>query len=1710
MAKKVVDDIRQQLTNYTSQQRNSGQSTTSNTQSRNNDFGNQAPIGTPNLNPNPNEARTVDDGSGRVNFRDLSGNTPTGGVGEFGGGQNRTVDEGGRGNTLVDDVSRRRPVDVGQDRNDGGSGSGNDGTGRDGGNRTPPQRHNLVIRIVGDSGSATMIVNKVQQFVLKSGDNQFQLTYGDDVSIATSNSKKFKVGKITKITSDGRVEEKTSNTKPKKTNGKEVSEEVETAAPKQKKPVVNTEVADVNETSQFSSTFKVTSDLGIIVEVETIQEKEIKKPKVVFAQPDADRRYDIESDVEYPILLKRISGDVDILSAVMGNQRFNFDTSKIPQSEVNNSDFVMLVIPPTFFKSVKELGFQRLEIIPSTKDKVEGEPIETRIKLFTEKTADKDDKDYIPKLLPDITKISYPAKIEPADYVGLDVDFEIKWKSENTEYVRVYVGPEKYKQEQANGSVTFNFKELILSQNVEYSEDENEISIVLRLVPFNEKEGLKGQEEFAKISLLKSKYTIPRTDAIQRLADAFASQLDVNVFRDTTSKHLTHLLHINPTLLIANWTGSGDSLIVKLYEPLPTSIQLNSQAFITKLQSTPIIETVTISGFEEQYCQPLKGPNFTLEPDNGIGYRYFDELVASGSLTSTDLVNRYMGEVGIDTTNLNIQYVSGSEYLFENFVNFGSAKERTTNFLYKVELLESYINKFNSLITTTTITGSITTEDGFQLITELGDLLNWQEIQSYVNPSEFNESGRIVSQINEIIRGFDGWENFLYKSTNDLSYPKTTAYYPHSDLPIYSLKLSTSSEVQSWYESIIVLAENYDRFNPNYLNNNLPEFLTTDPENNDFILFMDMIGQHFDIIWAYINGINRAKSKAESAELGIPNELVWYFLKSFGWEGKRAFDSQFLWEYAFGENKDGTQKYGMSLEEANNQIWRRIINNLPYLLKHKGTSRAMKAIMACYGVPQSLLTIMEFGGPQDPTKGGVTQFTFDDRTAAIHLQPSSSIIVPFDDNSIGYYPQALEFRFKPDVVKTTRIISASQFSIDIVQTTGSFARLDLVFGQGSASPYIEDITTTGFFYYYTSSVSESFGVFPSGSGLYSGSIGPYISPEVSGVYVLGPTEYTASLDFPLSTENYSTILVNKHQYAGFDGMYEVLLRTTDGQRITTAVSMSFRTDSRFWDSGSQIIIGNDFSGELDEVRLWTEPLSRSKFDNHALFPDAINGNQYNSSTEHLLFRLDFEYPKDVTKTENSGSKNVAINSTYGHSYASASNFYSASTYPYQYVPYDRIVTANVPSLGMNYANKIRFEEQFNINGGSVENGVNLSHKVRATQKSFDKAPIDSSRLGLFFSPIKELNMDILKAFGDFNIDNYIGDPSDDYRDSYKELEGLRTYYFERLDRNINEYIRLVKYIDKSLFDVLADLAPARAKISKGLLIEPHYLERSKTRWDRPVAQKNNYDTSIDTNEDVNVESSYHTYTGILDGETDLTLTSEISNNQGIVEVANQTELVGEPLFYSSLIDYSVDDLLEGSVPSYETTVYVPTGSSLVGEADSFKSEVIGLDPNSLSNRGFGIYAENGTGIYKYYDIFGNLTGSRQNIFLVKEQYQKKIKTQTAGWPTIGALPGESVVFEDVVNTFERFKVSLLPFSGSVTVGNDIVEVKPLNGYFPTHYKFVNNLSEGMKLSFFKGSKQTASTTPDGLPPVESFTTNPNILRVAKTGRGSGEPILEVD
>ena len=1304
-----------------------------------------------------------------------------------------------------------------------------------------------------------------------------------------------------------------------------------------------------------------------------------------------------------------------------------------------------IVIPDRVFT---QIGTFKLFLFPYN-DTTDGSLIEITINCIDDVN--------IP--VPDIYNIEYPSVLRGADFVGYDVDFDIKWESSNTDYVRLYIGrdTDTFAKISPSGLQKLNVKDIVES-HPDLAIDENSIEIPLTLVPVNESTNqvIEGRFETFVVQFEKGRFDIPRSTAINRISEGFINQFDDSVFSDS-SKYLTHLLHFYQSVdnkVVTTWTGSEGTLILKLYEPLPTSVQPNQLVWVSKLQSSPIIETVTIVGDTGEYCPPLKGPNFTVEPDNGIGYQIYDDVVASGSQTSTDLLNTYLGSDNIDTKILNIQYTSGSEYVFSNFVNFGSAYERVENFVYKVELIESYQTKYDELTNGSAWTGSISVR---------------------------KNADDVYSKLNEIKRGFDGFEYFLYNNTSSLAYPKV------GNQPV---SVSTS-EAESWYLSLKSLASDYDKYNQNYLVNNLPEFIKEDSSNSEFILFLDMVGQHYDTIWSYIKGVGKLKVLEEKQVKGMANNMVYHMLKSFGWDAKKSFESQYLWEYVLGKHKDGTEKYSKPLKDANDEIWRRILNNLPYLLKHKGTKRSVQAIMACYGVPQSLLTIMEFGGPQDPTtQNSSIKYTFDDQSAAIRLRNGSSIEVPWHEatyyNGETHYPNAVEMRFKPDKIETTTtLLSIGDFELKFVPTSAS---------KGILSFGLNDLVTQGAYMdepFLSASVSTTYFDYT-------------VAPLDSGDYSLPPEGSVSGSEFIFYPQYWTNLLINREDASGGGALYTVHLQTAKDDRLIYDITSSIISTFASWDTGS-LQIGGNFSGSVDEFRLWRVPLEKSKFENHTLFPDAINGNSYTASTADLMFRLDFEYPKD--RTIDDAIKNVAISTLYGESYATASGFYAASDYPYQYTAYERVVTANIPSTGYSLGNKVRFEEQ--------ELVTDLSYRQRATKKAFDQAPIDSNRLGIFFSPIKELNMDIIKSFGDFNIDNYIGNPADEYKEEYTELKTLRNYYFERFDRNLNEYIRLVKYIDKSLFDAIEDLTPARSKVSKGLLIEPHYLERSKTRWSKPVSETGHYETSVDANDDINVDATNIWQDANLDASTNFVITHEYTPIQANIVNEDYSNLVVTYENIDATITTQDSFTAVGETPFYDMVIETPTGETIVGEVDTLAYTQIGMNPNSISNLGLGLYSHpssSATTIYSAYDAFGNYTSSRKDVYLVKKNKTTRVWTQTEGWPAT-TDPTQQVKYEYVSTTTSFYEIALLPFGGltsSLYLQDDVISVSPLIGYLPTHYKFVNNLTEGLIQSYYKGSKQTQSTTPDGLPAVETFTTNPNILRVASTGRGSGEPILEVE
>jgi hypothetical protein len=105
-----------------------------------------------------------------------------------------------------------------------------------------------------------------------------------------------------------------------------------------------------------------------------------------------------------------------------------------------------------------------------------------------------------------------------------------------------------------------------------------------------------------------------------------------------------------------------------------------------------------------------------------------------------------------------------------------------------------------------------------------------------------------------------------------------------------------------------------------------------------------------------------------------------------------------------------------------------------------------------------------------------------------------------------------------------------------------------------------------------------------------------------------------------------------------------------------------------------------------------------------------------------------------------------------------------------------------------------------------------------------------------------VNEDIIYSIADFNFDDYVGDPRDQFKFVYKDLRHLRREYFKRYwgTNNFWDYLRILKFYDSSIFDALESLLPAKANSTLGVLIEPNILERSKQVIGQGIEFTNRY------------------------------------------------------------------------------------------------------------------------------------------------------------------------------------------------------------------------------------------------------------------------------
>jgi hypothetical protein len=914
--------------------------------------------------------------------------------------------------------------------------------------------------------------------------------------------------------------------------------------------------------------------------------------------------------------------------------------------------------------------------------------------------------------------------------------------------------------------------------------------------------------------------SLTNTDIVEQANSLIQQREDSPYFLDFYLNFGDNQLAIANNIQLDDQDPNNPTILIKLYEALPNEFDLNSTLWIVTLleesiayqvtfEDTPIIISDTI---------PVKGPNFNLEIKDQINNSTvsldYSQLTTTLLTSSFNQLSSLLEEKEID---INIDYTD-----FSNFTHFSSVKSRLENFYYKVELIEQYSSSIATLNNTTNN-----------------------------NPSSNIEI--YEAKINDIITNFDGYDYYLYYASGSWAWPKTTS------LPPYSLATSTSPEVLTWFGSdneysqyyggIILSASIFDNNNQNNLYYAIPEYLREDPANDQYQLFIEMVGQFYDNIWIYYKDVTEKYNADNRLENGISKDIVADAIRDFGIKlYQNNFSNEDLYTAFLGLTPDGalfpfpnitgslptpsgfeyvdtlisaSNDY-MPLDDVNKSLYKRIYHNLPYLLKAKGTLPALRTLITSYGISDTILRINEYGG-KDKVNSNDWDFWQNTFNYAFYTTGSNYVKTTFnpvnsDWNTNDSSPDSISFRFKTNGLPKTNI----PYSQSLWNVEGNRLHLTLK---------------------YTGSGYQS--------GSYQGStIDPYYQYahlEFYPSYTTNPT-ISCSIYLPFFDGEWWSVMVNREgnnfNLLTGNNVYKEGNNGTSIGFFTTSSAVANDIDwkingSSYFGNGNVTInnkLYNSFSGSLQEIRYFKSPLKENVFKDYIMNPYSIEGNQLTSSPDELIFRASLG--GELYTGSNSIHPKVSGDWITTSSFALDSSLsfgvdptFNPNT---EYFFYDQ------PAVGIKnpVSDKIRLENSVIPYGNTLSPFRSLAQEISISQSYTS----NTNLLEVAFSPQDEINDDISSQLGYFNIGEYIGDPRlrSSSAESYPALDKLRNDYFEKYTSNYDfvDYIRLIKFFDNSLFKMIRDFVPARTSLASGIVIKQHFLERNKY----PQPQVDNYST----------------------------------------------------------------------------------------------------------------------------------------------------------------------------------------------------------------------------------------------------------------------------
>jgi hypothetical protein len=692
-------------------------------------------------------------------------------------------------------------------------------------------------------------------------------------------------------------------------------------------------------------------------------------------------------------------------------------------------------------------------------------------------------------------------------------------------------------------------------------------------------------------------------------------------------------------------SGSQYSVLIKLYDALPDQYQVKDEIYVvTKVAETQVFNvSFEDAPFSLDTLTYLQGPNTNLNikdiVNNSTTLKSKSDLLNTESTSSLFNLQNVLNQKGVQLTP-NYSYDT-----FDEFINFSSAKKRIENFIEKVTLIQTYESDINVL---STITGS--TSASYQVSSSISGL---------------------TTNIENVIKNFDGYEYYLYYTTSSYAYPKSSSLFPYDLYPVNSPEVSTwlgsDNELSPYYGGITLSASLYDNNNQNWLYYTIPEFIRDNSNNNQYIEFCNMVGQHFDELWLYTKAITQKLNATNNLEDGIPLKLAEEAIRSFGFEGlSNNYNNQGTFIGLTGEdnfnyvpptgNELITQYiavnssevinywnpgyaltnyvqqilgegYPYPIDNVSKEIFKRLYHNMAYLVKKKGTISGLRQLINIWGIPDTILRINEFGGKD---QNNLTYDQWYNRYSYAYTPSVDSSVnfpwLPLNKNYISeskyIVPDSIEFRFKTDGIPSSSYYSQSLL---VKKSDGSSTSTNFDFGISLnytplTSGSYQGSYNTDYINYGTLKLHISGSAADGGVAVSNDIYLPFFDKGWWSIMLTRNTHVSASDSGSATTY---TLYAKNKLYNGWDGN---IIGFQGSASIISNISSSINQSWNQFGTGSAdgiylggfisgSNIGNKtlslsnriFQGSLQEFRYYGYPATEEIFNSYVMNPESIEG-----------------------------------------------------------------------------------------------------------------------------------------------------------------------------------------------------------------------------------------------------------------------------------------------------------------------------------------------------------------------------------------------------------------------------------------------------------------------------------------------------------------------